>query len=860
MKKIMITCLITLLSAMQVFAEDGYDFVVDGFYYKYDLNTMTATIVHPPYTEGIEYNGAITIPATVKNGRFEFEVTEIDKNTFANFNITSVTFKTSNGKGVKKIGSDAFAYCYKLERVDLPNTLTRIGERAFLNCQVLKTIKIPSGVTKIERLAFSGCKAMEGVVFPDTMEPMAIGESAFSGCGLTSVTLPKGLGATSSYAFSGCKKLTTVNIPDDFFAINTGMFENCTSLSNISFPDSLKGILRFSFDYCPLTSVTIPSGLEVLMLNAFYECQSLEEIILEDGEKPLEVGDADEYEGREYSALKKLYWGRNVIKQYERDDFTTENLTSITIGKYVTEIPYTFSENLKEVICKNRDPYSVTEKFSKKVKGTAVLKVPAGTYDKYCNAPGWKEFFNIEEMEGDGVLLLSAKNFPDANFRAALAEQLGINEGDEITDEMIAATTSLKVGSKRIADLTGIEHFTALTYLSCSFNQLTSLDVSKNTALTELYCNSNQLTALDVSNNTALTELWCDHNQLTTLDVSGCTTLTELRCHDNQLTALDVSRNTALTSLHFDNNPLILLNVSGSRIKQLFWRNGLLVSLDASGCTALTNLYCNDNQLTSLNVSGCTALTNLYCNDNQLTSLNVSGCTALTMLHCYNNQLTSLNVSGCTALTELYCGINQLTSLNVSGCTVLTMLHCYNNQLTSLNVSGCTALELLDCSYNQLSSLNVSGCPSLIALRCEYNQLILLDVSKNTALGEIDCMNNKIKNTAMDLLINNLRINGGYLFVINTKSESETNVCTKSQVAVAKAKGWRVYDYPGIHAVPHISPVEYEGSDETNSIDASLNDNGKRINENYYSIDGKKLSGEPTKKGIYIRNGRKVVK
>lgn len=32
------------------------------------------------------------------------------------------------------------------------------------------------------------------------------------------------------------------------------------------------------------------------------------------------------------------------------------------------------------------------------------------------------------------------------------------------------------------------------------------------------------------------------------------------------------------------------------------------------------------------------------------------------------------------------------------------------------------------------------------------------------------------------------------------------------------------------------------------------------INNHYYSVDGKKLSGEPTKPGLYIHNGKKVVK
>ena len=99
-------------------------------------------------------------------------------------------------------------------------------------------------------------------------------------------------------------------------------------------------------------------------------------------------------------------------------------------------------------------------------------------------------------------------------------------------------------------------------------------------------------------------------------------------------------------------------------------------------------LDCEGNQLTSLDASGCTALTDLGCEGNQLTSLDVSTCTALTYLHCYNNQLTSLDVSSCTAIGALYCYDNQLTSLDVSACTALAFLYCHNNQLTSLDVKN----------------------------------------------------------------------------------------------------------------------------------------------------------------------------
>jgi len=239
---------------------------------------------------------------------------------------------------------------------------------------------------------------------------------------------------------------------------------------------------------------------------------------------------------------------------------------------------------------------------------------------------------------------------PDANFKAALVANTSINtNGDteiQIT-EAAAFTGPIYVNNLSISDLTGIGAFTALTYLYCSVNLLTSLDVSANTALTQLRCSNNQLTSLNVSANTALTSLICDNNQLTSLNVSANTALTFLGCSNNQLTILNVSAN-----------------------------------------TALTHLWCNNNQLTSLNVSSNTALTSLICHNNQLATLNVSANTALTQLWCYNNQLTSLNVSANTILTSLWCNGNQLTSLNVSANTALIYLECNNNQLTILNVQN----------------------------------------------------------------------------------------------------------------------------------------------------------------------------
>ena len=171
------------------------------------------------------------------------------------------------------------------------------------------------------------------------------------------------------------------------------------------------------------------------------------------------------------------------------------------------------------------------------------------------------------------LLTLAQQTYvPDDNFEAHL-EARGMGDGiannDSVTTSNIVGITRLGVSNQTISDLTGIEDFTALTDLSCSDNQLTSLDVSNNTALSVLVCSDNQLTTLDVSNNTALTSLSCYDNQLTSLDVRYNTALIVLRCFSNQLTSLDVSNNTALTTLRCYSNQLTSLDVSNGNNQNL---------------------------------------------------------------------------------------------------------------------------------------------------------------------------------------------------------------------------------------------------------------------------------------------------
>ena len=120
------------------------------------------------------------------------------------------------------------------------------------------------------------------------------------------------------------------------------------------------------------------------------------------------------------------------------------------------------------------------------------------------------------------IVEISAKNFPDNNFRGYISGSLDSDKDGWLSDIEINRATYLDVTNKSISSLKGIEYFTRVKYLMCSGNTLTSLDVSKNTSLTCLNCSNNKLTSLDVSKNTNLYSLETHNNNLSSLDVSNC--------------------------------------------------------------------------------------------------------------------------------------------------------------------------------------------------------------------------------------------------------------------------------------------------------------------------------------------------
>lgn len=114
------------------------DFTVDGLHY----NVMSPTTVEVIAPKEGKYSGAITIPATVKNGENTFQVTAIGDNAFQK--ATDVTSVKLPLKNLTSIGAYAFNDCTGLTEFTLPECITSIGEKAFYYCDKLQHLYVHS--------------------------------------------------------------------------------------------------------------------------------------------------------------------------------------------------------------------------------------------------------------------------------------------------------------------------------------------------------------------------------------------------------------------------------------------------------------------------------------------------------------------------------------------------------------------------------------------------------------------------------------------------------------------------------------------------------------------------------------------
>lgn len=386
-----LTFVLAWLTAVPAEAGD-YDIKVGGIYYSVtSASDLTCEVVKCDDA----YSGVVDIPETVTYGARTLTVTSIS--------------------------ASAFRSCTEVTKVTIPNTVTEIYEYTFCGCTGLKSVTIGNSVASIGKMAFAGCSGLTDVTIGESVK--SIGQYAFDSCSsLTSVTIPKSVTSISEGAFSECSKLTSVTIEGSYnelqieraakeygrifygcpletayvgrnfsyvgkySGIDAEPFKGVTTLKELTIGWGKTSIGSREFEGCTsLASLTIPNFVTKIGYWAFDGCTSLKSVKIEDGTKSLVFADYEEKFSYYYlltsyfndCPIESLYMGRNMkylveVSQCFSAPHFGSSLKKVTIGKYVTEIPYSAFEGGK-ALTSVTIPNSVTSIDARAFYGCASL-------------------------------------------------------------------------------------------------------------------------------------------------------------------------------------------------------------------------------------------------------------------------------------------------------------------------------------------------------------------------------------------------------------------------------------------------------------------------------------------------------
>ena len=324
----------------------------DGCYtYKIlDAEKKTAALTKVDKTKlsvtEVDSQNVLTIPSKVDD---EYTVTELGDNLFCMvYEVGPVDSQTEDADSNQTGETDSDQIDdtdgdqtedkknNHIEKVVIPDTVTRIGYQCFYNCMYAVDFDIPESVVDFGGNAFcytlwmvvkqtersdklvivnhvllDGRACKGNVTVPEGVTKIADrafnlgGNEAGSGSALVSITLPKslrsigdcaflmnvslenvvtaeGLTTVGVQAFAGCEKLETILMPSTLSSIAGGAFYKCSSLNTVNLAKtSMDTISVNCFSACPkLTNVDLPHNLSWISRLAFYGCTALSELKL----------------------------------------------------------------------------------------------------------------------------------------------------------------------------------------------------------------------------------------------------------------------------------------------------------------------------------------------------------------------------------------------------------------------------------------------------------------------------------------------------------------------------------------------------------------------------------------------------
>ena len=213
-------------------------------------------------------------------------------------------------------------------------TVTDVGERAFAG-RSLASITIPDSVTGISHEAFIRCRSLTTLTIPNSVT--WIGYDAFNGCtSLASVTIPDSVGMIRERAFYDCTSLASITLSDNVTTMGEGAFSNTAYYNNTN---NWENDVLYIGNHCIAAksnlsgNYAVKDGTKTIAGCAFSDCASLKKITI-----PAGVGSIGDSAFSNCTSLESVTIGEGLTSiGYEAFSGCT-SLTNITIPNSVASV------------------------------------------------------------------------------------------------------------------------------------------------------------------------------------------------------------------------------------------------------------------------------------------------------------------------------------------------------------------------------------------------------------------------------------------------------------------------------------------------------------------------------------------
>lgn len=416
--------------------------IVDGgvevapWYWEWEQHTCDQGHVEYVFC-GTEYSNredGLTIPKEITHNDQTYQVVGIGNNAFYNMTGTEVTLS----EGLTYIGAGAFGY------------------------STCKTIEIPASVTRLDKEALHG--DFTSITFAEGSKLESIGDQAFRGCDITSMTLPSTVKSLGHRVFQACDSLASVEIPASVTEIQTDTFDGYFDADanegegNVAFAEGSifklqDGVLYDSENLIRVLdwqeNVVVPEGIKYIGADAFnaYSTQTPNNMeTLKSITLPESLVSIGKTAFRACKSLKSITIPKNVSEIGGGAFSSCSSLTSVEILGPVKELTGTSGVFSGCTALKNVTlPDTLTSLGNGAFNGCKALEeinLPKGLTEI------GREAFNGCESLKEAIIPSGVTKIPDSAFTGCLAlEKVELPEGITSIGEYAFDLTVDKTGN-----------------------------------------------------------------------------------------------------------------------------------------------------------------------------------------------------------------------------------------------------------------------------------------------------------------------------------------------------------------------------------------------------------------------------